>query len=224
MTISAVDRIRLEALLGMLGSTHVGERDNAAKLVEEFRVKRGLTWADVLGRQRLTDIPSNLQHERPIADFSAPPAIVELRHVAGDRTWRWSMMAGLIAVGIMSLVSLTRQPAAQMTALTADTCVVGQLDCDRATPAGDSIKPRPLAATSPTVPAVLAPFAQGSADRKVSESWRKSTLPALCSGHFNPDQEELKSACGTARKLLARFDQRLRNDPEYRRGWNAPQS
>jgi hypothetical protein len=224
MTISAVDRIRLEALLGMLGSNQVGERDNAAQLVEQFRAKRGLAWADVLGRQRLTDIPSNLQGQRPARDFSPREEPSEPRSGARDAVWRWSMLAGLIAVGSMSFASLMRHPAAQIIAVDAGMdgrCLVGKEDCAPATKASNRIKPQPSAAAAL---AVLAPFAQGVADRKVSETWRKSELPGLCSRRFSPDQEELKLACVTARKLLATFEQRQRSDPEYRRGWNAPPS
>jgi hypothetical protein len=35
--LSSVDRVRLEIMLGMLGSDHAGERDNAAGLIERFR-------------------------------------------------------------------------------------------------------------------------------------------------------------------------------------------
>jgi len=221
MTISSVDRVRLEALLGMLGSPHAGERDNAAQLVEQFRAKRGLTWADVLGRQRLTDIPPNLQGHRPNQDPASLPAIIQIGNAPGDTVWRWSMMAGLVAVGSMSFVSLMRQPAAQM--MTVDTamdgrCAAGQADCAPPAKPAEETKPQPPLAA----PVDLPPFAQGLADRKVSDTWRKSTLPGLCAGRFSPEQNELKSACLTARKLLTKFDQRLRTDPEYRRGWNAP--
>jgi hypothetical protein len=47
MTISPVDRLRLAAMLGMLGSSHTGERDNAARAVEQFRQQRGLNWTDL---------------------------------------------------------------------------------------------------------------------------------------------------------------------------------
>jgi hypothetical protein len=46
--LSAVDRKRLASLLGMLGSNAAGERDNAARLAEQFRREHGLTWADLL--------------------------------------------------------------------------------------------------------------------------------------------------------------------------------
>ena len=47
--LSPSDRTRLVALLGMLGSAHPGERDNAAILIEKFRKERNLTW-DILVR------------------------------------------------------------------------------------------------------------------------------------------------------------------------------
>jgi hypothetical protein len=44
---SDADRKRLVAILGMLGSTSAGERDNAARLAEQFRRQHGLTWAQL---------------------------------------------------------------------------------------------------------------------------------------------------------------------------------
>ena len=44
----APDRKRLAAILGMLGSNAPGERENAARLAEQFRRHHGLTWADLL--------------------------------------------------------------------------------------------------------------------------------------------------------------------------------
>ncbi len=221
MTISSVDRVRLEALLGMLGSPHAGERDNAAQLVEQFRAKHGVSWADVLGRQRLTEIPPNFQGHRPNHDPASLPAIIQIGNAPRDTVWRWSMMIGLVAVGSMSFVSLMRQPAAQIMTVDAamdGRCAAGTAECAPTANPSEAIKP-PLSVAAPVV---LPPFTQGTADRKVAETWRKSPLPGLCNGHFGPDQAELKSACLTARKLLAKFDQRLRTDPEYRRGWNAP--
>lgn len=42
------DRLRLAAILGMLGSDHAGERAAAALQAEAFRRKHGLTWAELL--------------------------------------------------------------------------------------------------------------------------------------------------------------------------------
>ena len=53
------DRRQLAAILAMLGSDAAGERDNAARLAEAFRRKRGLDWVDII-----------IPHEAP----SPPPA------------------------------------------------------------------------------------------------------------------------------------------------------
>jgi len=39
---------RLVKVLGMLGSTHAGERDNAARMATQILKDAGLTWYDVL--------------------------------------------------------------------------------------------------------------------------------------------------------------------------------
>jgi hypothetical protein len=53
--ISTVDRLGLTALLGRFGSSHVGERDDAARLLEQFRRQRGLNWAGLLCRRPMDD-------------------------------------------------------------------------------------------------------------------------------------------------------------------------
>jgi hypothetical protein len=45
------ERQRLTAILGMLGSTHAGERAAAALQAEALRRKLGLTWAELLASQ-----------------------------------------------------------------------------------------------------------------------------------------------------------------------------
>jgi hypothetical protein len=45
------DRDKLAKLLGMLGSDHPGERDNAAVAADRLVRQRGLTWPDVLQPQ-----------------------------------------------------------------------------------------------------------------------------------------------------------------------------
>ena len=47
--LTAVERKKLAAILGMLGSSSAGERDNAATLAEKLRRQLGLTWEDLLG-------------------------------------------------------------------------------------------------------------------------------------------------------------------------------
>jgi hypothetical protein len=39
---------KLVKVLGMLGSTHAGERDNAAQMATQILKEAGLTWYDVL--------------------------------------------------------------------------------------------------------------------------------------------------------------------------------
>src|SRR4051812_45816232 len=53
--IFTVDRLRLAALPGIFGSSHVGERNNAARLLDQFRRQRGLNWADLLSRRPMDD-------------------------------------------------------------------------------------------------------------------------------------------------------------------------
>jgi hypothetical protein len=47
--LTAVERKKLASILGMLGSSSAGERDNAATLAEKLRRQLGLTWEDLLG-------------------------------------------------------------------------------------------------------------------------------------------------------------------------------
>jgi len=46
---SDADRKRLTALLGMLGSSSAGERDNAARQAERLRRRLGKSWNDLVG-------------------------------------------------------------------------------------------------------------------------------------------------------------------------------
>jgi hypothetical protein len=240
MTISAIDRIRLESMLGMLGSDHVGERDNAAKLIEQFLRRRGLTWPEVLGSHPAGNDPSGQPGNRQNQAFWKPSPraaharAARLANQAQDVVWRWSMLLGLAVVGSISLMTLQRTAEQRITpdAVADGRCLVGveragTPACPTFADAGNGIKSPPGVAT---VTAVVAAgkhaqspsFAQGLADRKVAESWHKLAPPGLCAGHFGPDREEFRSACVTAEKLLTQFDQRRRTDPEYRRGWNSP--
>lgn len=211
MTISTVDRIRLEALLGMLGSDHAGERENAAKLVEQFRRQRGLNWGDLLAKYpastRLSDGPPRTVVPRVI------PGPVSGRQ---DAVWRWSLLAGLLVVGSIAVTSLAEQHGASARTTSEPFVDPG---CMAASECGTVAAPPPVA--EPTVAAVPQAFVQGRADRKVWEAWHKSGPAALCSGHLGAGQDELKAACVTARKLLVQFETRRRADLEYRRGWNS---
>jgi hypothetical protein len=47
-TLGVSDRVHLAKLLGMLGSDHAGERDNAARAAHRLVQQRGITWFDVM--------------------------------------------------------------------------------------------------------------------------------------------------------------------------------
>jgi hypothetical protein len=48
MTAPAIDRDRLAAVLGMLGSEHPGEVVNAARQAERLRREAGVTWREIV--------------------------------------------------------------------------------------------------------------------------------------------------------------------------------
>ena len=48
MRLAASDRERLARLLGMLGSDHAGERDNAGRAAHRMVQQHGVTWYDVV--------------------------------------------------------------------------------------------------------------------------------------------------------------------------------
>jgi hypothetical protein len=47
--LSAAKRALLAKMLGMLGSKHSGERDNAALAAEKLRRESGLNWSEIIG-------------------------------------------------------------------------------------------------------------------------------------------------------------------------------
>ena len=71
MSLATHDRKRLAAILGMLGSNSAGERDNAARMAEEFRRQHSLTWSELLG---LLAVPEVTPEPPPV-----PPAPVRRR-------------------------------------------------------------------------------------------------------------------------------------------------
>jgi hypothetical protein len=71
------DRNRLIAILGMLGSASAGERDNAARLAEQFRHQHGVTWSDVLAPKVIfvpTAPPPDPEAEPPPPPYEPPAA------------------------------------------------------------------------------------------------------------------------------------------------------
>jgi hypothetical protein len=91
----------------------------------------------------------------------------------------------------------------------------------------EATQPAPMQAAQAqtAAPAAARPsgssFADGAADRKVAGTWEKLAPPGLCQGPFESGQQDYKSACAMAEKLLTQFNQRRRTNPEYRRGWNS---
>jgi hypothetical protein len=194
MTISAVDRLRLEGMLGMLGSNHVGERDNAAKLITQFLSDRGLTWGDVLTRSPTGGFGLGMAAYRPGQSFDGAPSHhapfrgappfqgapfqgVPLRAgrtrrlaPAGDSAWRWGMLSGLMLVGAVSLMTLLRQTAIEQRII-ASAAVVGRC------PAGSEDGTWPLCGTptaagkAVTSPAAQADSALAGGNRKPGASF-----------------------------------------------------
>jgi len=65
-TISDADRKRLVAILGMLGSTHTGERAAAALQADAFRRKHGMTWEGLIGEVIVETPPIFIERPMPL--------------------------------------------------------------------------------------------------------------------------------------------------------------
>ena len=65
--LAASDRERLARLLGMLGSDHAGERDNAARAAHRLVQQHGITWFDVI----IAPVNLRLSTDDPLARFAA---------------------------------------------------------------------------------------------------------------------------------------------------------
>jgi hypothetical protein len=232
--ISTVDRLRLAALLGMLGSSHVGERDNAARLLEQFRRQRDLNWADLLARRPMDDPAgprtAHWPHDHADVWTSAGPMVHPRR--TRDAVWRWSMLLGLVVLGLMSLTMLARQHAMEKfnATETDGRCAAGQeagqypSECAPATEFRNRnekpLEPRTALAIARTETSTER-FSQGLSDRRVYQTWQKLAPPGLCSESGGPVREEWAAECVIVRRLLAQFEQRRRTDPVYRAGWNS---
>ena len=68
------DRRRLERILGMLGSSFAGERDNAARFVEAFGVRHGLTWSEMLALKSGAEPPKPPEAAEPPRDWNDLPS------------------------------------------------------------------------------------------------------------------------------------------------------
>jgi hypothetical protein len=208
----------------MLGSNHVGERENAAQLVEKFRKQRGLSWSDVLIHQPVEDdAPPGAKEDYGQQSSQAPPPRASPDEIARayrrqDTIWRWSMLVGLAAVGLMSFTSLSERHAQERSVTSQADRPCAEAACSPAAHRQRSAQTTVAAAATEAVPSS---FAQGLTDRKIYETWHKVTPPGACSGHATPQRKEQISDCEIGRTLLAQFDQRRRADAVYRAGWNS---
>jgi hypothetical protein len=77
--LSDADRKRLIAILGMLGSNSAGERDNAARLAEQFRRQQGMTWEEMFAEpviiERIEEriVEKTVYVDRPV--YHSPPKL-----------------------------------------------------------------------------------------------------------------------------------------------------
>ena len=67
------ERQRLLRILGMLGSEFAGERDNAARHAEAFRVRHGLTWEDLMALKSGKEAPKPPEAAEPHRDWNDLP-------------------------------------------------------------------------------------------------------------------------------------------------------
>ena len=214
MALSTVDRVRLESMLGLLGSDHPGERENAASLIEQFRKQRGLSWSDLLVRQlggfaaaagQPTTIPGvDYVHRR-----HRPR-----RYRRHDTAWRLSMLIGLIVIGFVSLTSALEIHKIEQAASVRPAWGLGSVIKNDSAAAVTTRQAPATTLPAATGTATPVAFTEGVTDRKLSDNWRKSDAPRLCAGHLRNDQEELKSACAAAANLLRQFSQRRHTDRE----------
>jgi hypothetical protein len=85
------DRVHLAKLLGMLGSDHLGERDNAARAAHRLVQQHGCTWFDVVS------------HPPPDTDHDTDPIGADWRRTAAACSryphllsrWEADFVAGL---------------------------------------------------------------------------------------------------------------------------------
>ena len=125
------DRKRLVAILGMLGSSAAGERDNAARFAEAFRRKHGLSWADLLAvtppepppapPERAQPAPQpqqQQQQQHTSCEIPDPPAPWRFTQKGGSSGKPWTPLAWIIGplalyVAILVAAPLLPAPATQ---------------------------------------------------------------------------------------------------------------
>jgi hypothetical protein len=89
----------------MLGSTSSGERDNAARLAEQFRQRLGVTWEEMLASDHVADDPAPPRQENrpePTQRGREEPAQPPLREYqqasrpAGRNSFSWSRVVFVV--------------------------------------------------------------------------------------------------------------------------------
>lgn len=102
---SNAERQRLAAILGMLGSSSAGERDNAARLAEQFRKQHGLTWEQLVSGDTIyVDREIEIPIDRPILvpmpfAQSLVDCLIDIRTPPGFFIWT------MIIIGLLDLLS-----------------------------------------------------------------------------------------------------------------------
>jgi hypothetical protein len=99
--LSEGERKRLAAILGMLGSDAPGERDNAARLAEQFRRQHGLTWTELLALSPVPGTPGGeegLQPHPPRSPLRAKAGGASAQRLR-ETPWR-----GIIATALIGTV------------------------------------------------------------------------------------------------------------------------
>ena len=90
IALSGSDRTRLVAILGMLSSTHDGERASAALLATRMVRERNLTWGDLIGEPAETP----RQHEERATGWRSDLALAQ-RHVSFCSAWEQGFIGSL---------------------------------------------------------------------------------------------------------------------------------
>lgn len=109
--ISPSDRQTLARVLGMLGSSNPGERENAARLAERLRRSSGLSWAELLNLPAVPPEPAAAEPAQQPSPVQPAPAGLHQRTAwpGGPSTFAvvrepWlGAYVGLLIVGLIVL-------------------------------------------------------------------------------------------------------------------------
>jgi len=108
-------RHQLAAVLGMLGSSAAGERDNAARQAERIRRQLGLTWQELLSEARPITWPQREPEappappQPPVQEPPTPPAwhpYTAPKRQPPHWIWMWCFYASIASIPL-SIAMLT---------------------------------------------------------------------------------------------------------------------